>query len=136
MMSAMSGKDLLSSADSIQKSAESALGGKFETVIRDQKGYENPEHFFQIFIGGGLRRLCAQIALQGRQIVQGGEERTGGTRVATLISLIRPIDRCLINALFIVFKSNDHFWVRIHRGKGSGKYMKFWDKNFEFLDFP
>ncbi|KAL3068073.1 hypothetical protein niasHT_038063 [Heterodera trifolii] len=33
MKSAMSGKDLLSSADRIQKSAEGAIGGKFETVV-------------------------------------------------------------------------------------------------------
>uniref|UniRef100_A0A915CWK7 Ground-like domain-containing protein n=1 Tax=Ditylenchus dipsaci TaxID=166011 RepID=A0A915CWK7_9BILA len=33
MKSAMSGKDLLSSADSIQKMAETMLGGKFETVV-------------------------------------------------------------------------------------------------------
>uniref|UniRef100_A0A914HKK7 Ground-like domain-containing protein n=1 Tax=Globodera rostochiensis TaxID=31243 RepID=A0A914HKK7_GLORO len=33
MKSAMSGKDLLSSADNIQKMAEGSLGGKFETVV-------------------------------------------------------------------------------------------------------
>lgn len=33
MKSAMTGSDLLSSADSIQKMAESTLGGKFETVV-------------------------------------------------------------------------------------------------------
>ncbi|CAB3396542.1 unnamed protein product [Caenorhabditis bovis] len=33
MKSSMSGSDLLGAADSIQKSAESTLGGKFETVV-------------------------------------------------------------------------------------------------------
>ncbi len=33
MMSAMSGSDLLASADDIQKKAESTVGGKFETVV-------------------------------------------------------------------------------------------------------
>uniref|UniRef100_A0A914P0K8 Ground-like domain-containing protein n=1 Tax=Panagrolaimus davidi TaxID=227884 RepID=A0A914P0K8_9BILA len=33
MMSAMSGDDLLGSADAIQKMAEGSLGGKFETVV-------------------------------------------------------------------------------------------------------
>lgn len=33
MKNAMKGKDLLNVADSIQKSAEKSLGGKFETVV-------------------------------------------------------------------------------------------------------
>ena len=33
MKSAMNGNDLLGSADSIQKMAETTLGGKFETVV-------------------------------------------------------------------------------------------------------
>ncbi|KAI1720903.1 ground-like domain-containing protein [Ditylenchus destructor] len=33
MKSAMTGRDLLSSADTIQKMAEGSLGGKFETVV-------------------------------------------------------------------------------------------------------
>ena len=33
MKTAMSGNDLLASADSIQKMAETTLGGKFETVV-------------------------------------------------------------------------------------------------------
>ncbi|KHJ87879.1 ground-like domain protein [Oesophagostomum dentatum] len=33
MKGAMGGKDLLSAADSIQKMAETTLGGKFETVV-------------------------------------------------------------------------------------------------------
>lgn len=33
MKSAMSGNDLLGSADNIQKMAESMMGGKFETVV-------------------------------------------------------------------------------------------------------
>lgn len=33
MLGAMSGSDLLGSADNIQKGAEGALGGKFETVV-------------------------------------------------------------------------------------------------------
>nr|CAD2144482.1 unnamed protein product [Meloidogyne enterolobii] len=33
MKKAMSGKDLLSSANHIQKMAEGSLGGKFETVV-------------------------------------------------------------------------------------------------------
>lgn len=33
MKAAMTGKDLLGSADAIQKMAENMLGGKFETVV-------------------------------------------------------------------------------------------------------
>uniref|UniRef100_A0AC35UBZ9 Ground-like domain-containing protein n=1 Tax=Rhabditophanes sp. KR3021 TaxID=114890 RepID=A0AC35UBZ9_9BILA len=33
MMGSMGGDDLLASADSVQKASESALGGRFETVV-------------------------------------------------------------------------------------------------------
>ncbi len=44
MKSAMSGKDLLSSADNIQKMAEKMLGGKFETVVA-MDDFAHKSHF-------------------------------------------------------------------------------------------
>lgn len=53
MKSALSGSDLLGSASSVQKSAEKALGGKFETVVAlDDFAYKSHfkvRRFFDLF---------------------------------------------------------------------------------------
>lgn len=55
MKASMSGRDLLSSADSIQKGAQKKLGGKFETVVAlDDFAYKSHfkvgsrDHFFEM----------------------------------------------------------------------------------------
>lgn len=91
MKTAMSGNDLLSTADSVQKMAETMLGGKFETVVA-MDDFAHKNHFKATAPPQSSTQLIPLYFISGREVVQGGEERAVRTGVAALdtSSTIQP----------------------------------------------